>query len=216
MKILNQKLFYLLIFTLLLIIGVFLRGYNLFVPVVDWHSFRQADTISVSRVYWEEGVDFLHPRYHDISTTQSGLFNPGGYRMVELPLYNIFVTSSRDVFPSFTLEAWGRMISILSTIISSYFIFLITKRFINKRHALLSVALYLTIPFNVYFTRVILPEPTALVFALGALWFFVDYIKRQTLPLLILSAVFMSIALLIKPFIFFFTIFFQFRNKFSF
>jgi hypothetical protein len=75
-----------------LLVGAFLvRLYGITNPLADWHSFRQADTASVTREYIKHGVDLLHPKYHDLSNVQSGQMNEGkdnveGWRMVEFPL----------------------------------------------------------------------------------------------------------------------------------
>ncbi|MBN1169187.1 glycosyltransferase family 39 protein [Candidatus Woesebacteria bacterium] len=197
-------------------LGLVLRGFNLFVPVADWHSFRQADTISVSRVFLEEGIDLFKPRYHDVSNTQSGLFNPNGYRMVEFPVYNSMVAYSYKLFPIFTLEAWGRITSIFSAVVTAYIIFLLMKRFTDFKIGLLSSLVYLIIPFNIYFTRSILPEPMATMFAVLSLWLFVRHFDMDDNKILLLSAFSMSLAILIKPYVFFYAapmIFLIFEDK---
>src|SRR3989344_9203010 len=90
--------------------GLLVRLYKIGNPVADWHSFRQADTASVTRVYAEEGINLLIPRYHDISTTQSGLFNPEGYRFVEFPIFNAIHALLLTNFGIFSLEVWGRLL----------------------------------------------------------------------------------------------------------
>jgi hypothetical protein len=79
------------ILSFILIIGLAARLYKINNPVADWHSWRQADTASVSRNFISRGIDVFSPRYHDISTVQTGIFNPEGYRLVE-PDFNIFHT----------------------------------------------------------------------------------------------------------------------------
>lgn len=202
----KNKAFQLLVLIIITVLGFIVRGYNLFVPVADWHSFRQADTISVSRVFLEEGVDLLRPRYHDISNTQSGLFNPNGYRMVEFPFYNLLITYFYQLFPIFSLEAWGRIVSILTTLLTAYFVFLLTKNFVNYKYGLLASFVYLVIPFNIYFTRVILPEPTALMLSMASLWLFAGHCDKDNIMDLFSSGVFMSLAILVKPYVFFYTI----------
>src|SRR3990172_5502139 len=100
------------------ILGLLLRFYRIDNPVADWHSWRQADTSSVSRTYVSEGINLLYPRYHDISTTQTGIFDPKGYRFVELPLYNATHAFLSFSFPVISLEVWGRLVSIYSTLVT--------------------------------------------------------------------------------------------------
>lgn len=74
---------------LILILAFGLRLYKINNPVADWHSFRQADTASVTRNFVNEGINLMMPRYDDLSNIQSGKDNPQGWRMVEFPVYNL-------------------------------------------------------------------------------------------------------------------------------
>ena len=78
--------------------------------------------------------------------------------------------------------------------------FLLGKRFIGKSGGLLSAFFYLFIPYNVYFTRVILPEPLAVCFAVLSFLFFIYFIEKENTLSLFSSAVFFSLAMLVKPF----------------
>jgi len=190
----------LLLLTLILLSGFVIRLYKINNPVADWHSFRQADTASVTRMYVERGVDLLYPRYHDISTTQSGLFNPEGYRFVELPIFNVIHTAFYNAFPNFTLEVWGRLVSIFSAVVTAYLLFLIGRKYLGDIGGILASVFYLFIPFNIYFTRVILPEPMAAMFSVWALWTFIKFVDKEKIGYLALTILTFSVALLIKPY----------------
>jgi len=45
-----------------IVLAFFLRTYRIENPLADWHSWRQADTSSVSRNFLKYGFDLLHPR----------------------------------------------------------------------------------------------------------------------------------------------------------
>jgi len=185
---------------IILILGFLVRLYKINNPIADWHSFRQADTASVTRVYVEEGINFLYPRYHDFSATQSRLYNPNGYRFVELPIFNVVHASLVNIFPQFSLEVWGRLVAIFSSMVSAVMIYLLGNKFINKFGGLFAAAVYMFLPFNIYFTRVILPDPTAITFALVALWFFVLFMERNKSYWLYLSGILFTVSMLMKPF----------------
>jgi hypothetical protein len=189
-----------LLLVAILLGGFLVRLYKIDNPIADWHSFRQADTASVTRVYVEEGINVLYPRYHDISTTQSGLFNPNGYRFVELPVFNVAHALLSNSFPVLSLEIWGRLLSIASALITAYLLYLIGRKFLGSCGGLLGAFFYLFIPFNIYFTRVILPEPMATMFSVWALWAFIKYIDKQKAKYLIFTIISFSLALLIKPY----------------
>ena len=192
--------------TIMLILGLLVRLYKINNPIADWHSWRQADTSSVSKLYVENGINLLFPKYHDISSIQTGKKNPEGYRFVEFPIYNAIHSILFKNIGFFSLEVWGRLISILCSLISAVLIFFLGKRFLNNWGGLLASFLFLFIPFNIYFSRVILPEPMGTMFALLAVLLFTKYIEIDNKKNLFLSAVFFSLAVLIKPFYLFYSV----------
>lgn len=182
------------------------RLYKINNPVADWHSFRQADTSAVSRIYLEKGINLLYPRYYDVSKTQSGLYNPNGYRFVEFPFYNALQTLATKFYPRISLEVWGRLISIFWAEVSIVCLYFLGKRFLGKAGGILASFFFAFIPYNIYFTRIILPDPMAIAFGLLSLLFFVLYIDEEKSWRLYLSGIFFAISLLEKPFTIFFSI----------
>lgn len=192
-----------LIILLIILAGLTVRLYKLNSPLADWHSFRQVDTSSVARLYSQNGINLLYPKYHDISRVQSGIFNPQGYRFVEFPLFNALQALAYDMFGFLTLESWGRLLSVLFSMISGIFIFKIGSEF-NKFVGIVAMALFFLMPFNIYFSRVVLPEPMAVTFAILSLWFFIKYSRKERMKTIILSALFLSLGVLIKPYVLFY------------
>lgn len=200
----------------LLILGLIVRLYKINNPIADWHSFRQADTASVTNKYLENRIDILHPKYHDLSDVQSGKYNVNGYRMVELPIYNILCAGTYKIAsifkPNIEPEITYRFTSILLSLTSAFVLYLISFSLTSNFWAsTLVMASFLFIPFNIYYSRAILPEPLAVLTMLLTVFFF----KKNK----ILSAVFFAMALLVKPFtgIIIFPILLVFVfNKFSF
>jgi hypothetical protein len=192
--------------SLLLLMAFVVRLYKIDNPIADWHSWRQADTASVSRIFVQRGIDLLHPRYHDVSTIQTGLFNPEGYRFVEFPIYNAAHATLYKLVPALGLEVWGRVISIILSLISTYLVFLIGKRFLGSWGGLIASFFFAFIPFNIYYSRVILPEPLAVMFILISLWYFIKFVDKKNNVNLFTSSLFFALALLIKPFVGFYAI----------
>lgn len=194
------KYFEYLLLSIILISGFIVRLYKINNPIADWHSWRQADTASVTRTYVTFGINLLLPRYHDISSIQTGIFNPQGYRMVEFPIYNAISTLLIKVFPVLTLEVWSRLLNIFSALITGFFLYLIGKKYLGTNGGILTSFFYLFIPYNIYFTRVILPDPFGVMCAVAGIWFFITFIDNSSGINLYLSGFLMSLALLIKPF----------------
>jgi hypothetical protein len=200
-QIIKSKYFEYILLAIILILGFTVRLYRINNPIADWHSWRQADTASVSKIYLEKGMNLFLPRYHDISSIQTGDPNPQGYRMVEFPFYNALNVVLARAFGSISLEVWARLISIFEALVTSLFLYLIGRRLLGKSVGLLSAFFYLFIPYNIYFTRVILPDPMGVMFGVISLWAFLEFTFSGKKILLLVSSVFFAMALLIKPYL---------------
>lgn len=214
-KLLVHKYLWLII--LILIVGFVVRMYGINLPIADWHSFRQADTASVSRYFYDNGINLLDPRYHDISRVQSGLFNPDGYRLVEFPIYNAFHALAARIFPIFPFDMVGRLLSVIFALGASVFVYKITSFYFGKDTGILAMFIFLILPFNIYFTRVVLPEPLSVFLGISALWFFIRYSNKNRYQDLIIYSTLMSLAVLVKPYLVFYNIFvlYYFWNKYG-
>lgn len=188
------------VLSMILIFGFLVRTYKINNPVADWHSWRQADTASVTRTYISQGINLLYPRYHDISSIQTGKLNLKGYRMVEFPFFNAAAALLSGTSQIFTMEVWSRLITIFCAITSGYVLYLIGKRFLGTWGGLLSAFFYLFIPFNIYFTRVILPDPMGVMFGIISLWCFANFFDNKGDFFLYLSGIFFAAMMLIKPY----------------
>lgn len=187
-----------LLFLLILVAALAVRLYKIDSPVADWHSWRQADTSSVTRIFEQEGVNMFIPRYQDISNIPSGQDNPNGYRMVEFPLYNL---AHLGVFriSGLNLETSGRLTSVILSLISLSLIYLIAEKISNKRVALFSSLFFAFMPFNIFYSRVILPEPLMVTLFLSSFYLL---LRSRFL----LSSLLLALALLVKPYAIFFTL----------
>lgn len=217
--------------SLILLVGFVARLYKIGNPVADWHSWRQADTASVSRIYLDEGIDIRYPRYYDVSRIQTGAINLNAYRLVEFPIYNVlhaiaakniqscpkvnvpgqpiaraiyfyFFPDNVDLASLGTpcFEIVGRLISIISSLFSAFLLFLIGRKLYGKGAGILAVFLFSILPYNIYFSRTILPDPLGITFALGGIYFFIKFIYDANKWFLYLSGLSFAAALLIKPF----------------
>ncbi len=205
----------------ILVLGFALRLYKFDAPVADWHSWRQADTSAVSRNFVEQGFDLLHPKFDDLSNVASGQNNPKGYRFVEFPIYNGLQAGLFKTLGVFTLEGWGRMISIFSSLFVSVFVFLILKKHHSETAGLIGAFFAAGLPFSVYFGRTILPDMSMAAAMLGGIYFFDLWtsenlklktksaklqLKNKSLIYFVLSLILTTVALLLKPFALFFTL----------
>ncbi len=197
-----------LILILILAGGFLVRFYHFSSPVGDWHSWRQSDTSAVSRNFVKFGFDILHPRFDDLSNGVSLIDNPQGYRFVEFPIYNIFQAGLFQTFSKFTIEEWGRLVTIFSSLSAVVFLYLLLKKHVSGRAGLAGAFFYAFVPYNIYFSRTILPDPLMIAFFLGGLFFFDQYLDAKAASskytYYLLAIILTASALLIKPFVVFF------------
>lgn len=195
---------------LVAILTIALRLYKIDIPLADFHSWRQADTASVSRNFASDGINLLKPRYDDLSNIQSGLVNPKGYRMVEMPIYNAGITLLNST-NACNIEVCGRILSIFAALVTA----LIVYYLLLKEHGLMAAVwgalTFAVSPFFVFFTRVVLPDPTAVALAMSSIFFLYKFTNSQNNKLksrlfYFLSAVSFSFALLIKPTVIFYAV----------
>ena len=183
---------------LIIILGFLLRIYKLDSPIADWHSWRQADTAAVTRNFMDEGFNPFYPKGDDASgIAETPIPNLGRYRFVEFPVYNM------AVYPFYLSqgvdEKYHRLVSVLFSLGSIIFLYLITKKYAGTAVGLLAALIFAILPFNVFFSRTTLPEPTFVFFALGMMYF----VGRKNLWW---GLLFSSIAFLIKPWAIFFAL----------
>jgi 4-amino-4-deoxy-L-arabinose transferase-like glycosyltransferase len=181
-----------------------LRVYKIDSPVLDWHSFRQADTASVTREYVKHGIDILHPKYHDLANIQSGLNNTEGYRMVEFPIINAVIASLVKLFPLFSIEITHRVLSILFSLGTLLYLFLFVKNISGTKVAYTTAIVFALLPFNIYYSRTILPEPGVVFFFTVSLYYFYQWLKLKKISFLVISTLCLVLAGLLKPFVVFF------------
>ncbi|KKS14040.1 hypothetical protein A2617_04105 [Candidatus Daviesbacteria bacterium RIFOXYD1_FULL_41_10] len=198
-----SKIFYLLknpLFWLCLIVLVafIVRLYKIDNPIADWHSWRQADTAAVARNFYKEGFNPLLPRGDDMSPPGTVQANPERYRFVEFPIYNSLVYFLY-LLNGGVDEKLARLVSILMSLGSTVFIYFVTKKYLGVFTGLIASLLFAILPFNIYFSRTTLPEPTLVFFSLGMLYFTDRWIWENRLSLFILAVSFTSLAFLIKP-----------------
>lgn len=199
-----KKHWFLILF--LVILALYLRFYRLNTPLADWHSFRQADTASVSREFVKHNYPIWEPHYQDHSNIASGLDNPLGYRMVEFPIVNYLVSKVIRLQPQLDLVTVSRLFSIgfsILGLVSLYgFVYLLSKR---RALAFLSGFIFAALPYSVFYSRVILPEPAMLGTQLMSLWLFLLWLQQPSKNkpkshfIYFLSLVAFATSLLIKP-----------------
>lgn len=184
----------------LLLLSLILRLYKIGDPVADWHSFRQADTISVAWEYYRAMVgypktqspagadallvtytracgfaclDLLRPQYQDLSNIQSGEENLAGWRMVEWPIVSAAVAAIMYILESEQAELIYRLVDIGFSLLSVAGVYLLVEKVSGRKLTAFLAALALAIlPYSVFYSRTILPEVALITGQIWSLYFF--------------------------------------------
>lgn len=212
-----------IILGLIIITAFIFRLYKINIPLADFHSWRQADTAAVARNFVKDGFDLFKPRFDDLSSNQSaaGLENPKGLRFVEFPLYNAIFAYLYKIFPQLALEVWGRLTTAFFSLVIIAIIYYLVLKEVGRVAAIFSALVYGIFPFFVFFSRVILPETTAVSFSMISIFFLYRFsnIRKESwlaFSYWLLAILSFSLSLLIKPTAIFYSLplIFIFFNKY--
>ncbi|MFA9289352.1 MAG: ArnT family glycosyltransferase [Weeksellaceae bacterium] len=194
-----------ILLTLILLIALTFRLYKIDTPLADMHSWRQADTAAVARNFVNDGFTMTRPIYDDLSSIQTGLENPEGLRFVEFPIYNAIFAFFYRYLPIVSLDIYGRLTSALFSLITIAVVYYFGLKEHSRVAAAAGALSFAIMPFFVFFSRVILPESTAVSFMFMSLFFTYVYLnqkkpsKKSTALLFGLGVITYAMSILVKP-----------------
>lgn len=189
------------ILVILLVLAATVRMYRISNPIADWHSFRQADTASVTREFVKNGINLLVPTYQDLSNIQSGKDNPKGYRMVEFPLMNALTAVLIQVFHLQQSEVIvGRLVSVAYSLIALVALYGLVRLWSGKTSAVAASLAFALLPYSVYYSRTILPDVPFIACITVALAFASYWVQNKKSVFFWIATLSFAEALLHKPF----------------
>ncbi len=173
---------YLFIATIV-ILSVAVRFINIDKPIVtDAHAFRQAQTAITVQNYLDEGYSLF-----DYKTPVLG---PPYQIPMELPTYQTIVYGFMKVFNLDNIDIAGRVISILIFYISAILLYLLAQNiFKSNKVSIATFLIYVSLPFNILWSRSFMIDYLSVTFALGYILFFLYFLqstdKKRTIFLLL-------------------------------
>ncbi len=179
---------YILIFSFL-IFSFLIRLYHINFPVSGWHSWRQSDTASIAKNFYENGHNILYPQIDWGGNTP-------GYVESEFQIYPYLVSGLYSVFG--VNDFFGRFLSVIFSLFTIYGLYLLVRKIIDEKTALWAAFIYSIIPLNIYYSRAFMPESMMLMCIVYGIYFFVLWIDTEKRGFFYLSAVFISLSILLK------------------
>jgi len=189
----------------ILLLGIALRSYRLDAPLADWHSWRQADTASVARNFVKDGFNLLYPQSDSLlALNDKGLQNPNRYFINEFPLYNAVVAFFYRQYG--VNVAIGRMVSIFMSMLGALALYGLVKKLLGYAPALASLLYYVVLPYNVFYGRVFMPDPSFVALSIISLYFCVQWVRSDKASFAFATMISFALAMLIKPYAIFMAI----------
>ncbi len=199
----NKKIFFILLFVL-----VAMRLINITMPLLEGTTMRQVQTAVIAKNILKDNFNILYPK-----TDFSG--NSTAYLALEFPLLNLLAALGYWLLGA-VHEWFGRILSILFFSGAAIFLYNIVKKLFGEEVSLWSVAVFGLSPLSIIFSRCFMPDFEMIFFSLGAFYFMLQYIDSLKSRNFWLSAVFIALAMLVKPHSFYMYIvifFLLFQNK---
>src|SRR5262245_25672181 len=162
----------------LIALALALRCLGLTAPLLDYHSWRQADTAAIARNYARNGYHLFYPQ------VDWGGLTPG-YVESEFPLYTYSLALLYGLFGD---HVWlGRLLTALAGAASAVALYGLIRSSADQPGATAPsrVALYAALalalmPFPVYFGRTVMPDTWMLLAAILAIWTFRRWLDRPS------------------------------------
>lgn len=149
------------------VLALALRLKGIFNPLLDDQAWRQADTATIAlnmsgHLTDFPAVFFPHLNYDGIVPQKVEL---------EFPFLPYLLAWTWSILG--WSDVWGRLWSVLFSLLTIWGIYDLARRIFSERVALLASGIYAVFPLAVYYGRVIMPEPVAQalsIWALNLLW----------------------------------------------
>lgn len=189
-----------LIISLVVFTATFLpRLYRINNPVGDWHSWRQADTAAVARNFAQGRFNLLYPQSDSLMALNlQRLANPDRLFINEFPFYNAIVAVLYRQFG--VHEVYARLVSVGFASLGAVFLFWLVKDLFGNKIALVASLFYALNPYNVYYGRVIMPDPTFISLSIISLYLLIHWLKSNRLTLALLFSFTFALSMLVKPY----------------
>jgi len=175
------------------------RLYKIDNPIADWHSWRQADTAAVTRNFVKEGLTPFYPKFDSFfPLNENGLPNPNRYFFAEFPLYNLLTYPFYKAFG--VNEVYARLVSVFFASLTTVFLYFLVKNLTSETIGFLSGLFFAILPFNIYYGRVVMPDPTFIALSVIGLYLIYLWRQKNLTILAFLAGLACALAMLVKPY----------------
>ena len=158
-------------------------------PYIDHWSWRQSDVAAIARNFSERGLHFAYPQIDWAGDAT-------GYVGTEFPILP-FLAAICYKFAG--IHEWiGRSQAVIFFAVSLPFFFLLVREIFGGAAAVWATVFFSFAPLNIFAGRSFMPDVPSLSLAIIGLYFFLRWVNHGKLLLFFLSAIAISLSLLIK------------------
>jgi 4-amino-4-deoxy-L-arabinose transferase-like glycosyltransferase len=158
-------------------------------PFIDPWSWRQSDVAAIARNYLENGFHFTRPQIDWAG-------NERGYVGTEFPILPFLAAF---FYKGAGVQEWiGRLEGVLFFVAALPFFFGLVRRVFGETVAVWATFFYAFAPLSIVASRAFMPDVPSLSLGIVGMYFFLRWIEEEKLRWLVISAVLVSLALLIK------------------
>lgn len=155
-------------------------------PYEQGERWRQSDTESIARNFIEHRFNIFYPQFNYDGPMPN-------YVQLEFQVTTFLIAILYKCFGYKYMLA--RIVPILFFIGSCVFLYLIARKYYSIEQSRIALLLYGIFPINIFFSRAIMPESSALFFYLGAFYFFVVWIEKVQRKYIFLASIFTALAI---------------------
>lgn len=174
---------------LLLALALALRIYSIQSPIIGVASWRQSDTAAIARNFHENGYEFSYPQ-----VDWGG--DSAGYVETEFPVYQFAVALFYKI--GGVSESYGRSLSVILSLVSIYFLYLLVWKHTDKNTALWASLFFTILPHNILYSRMFMPESALIMSSVLGMYLFSQWLTSEKWGYFILSSGFIALAFLLK------------------
>ncbi len=172
----------------ILLVATVLRLQYLHAPLLDAHRWRQVDTASIARTFYEGSINPLKP--------EANWGGAHGYVESEFPLLPMLAALLYRVFgPD---EMWGRLIVICFSVLAVALTYVLERDLLDEPAALSAALLVAVSPGAVFYGRAFMPDSLMVCFSLAAIIGFLHYFRGGRTSALVVGACGFAFAVLVK------------------
>jgi len=175
----------------LLLLALAVRLVKISQPYVDEWSFKQGTIAMIAENFYRNGFNIFYPQINWAG-------NSAGYIGTEFPLIPFLASL---LYVPFGVHEWiGRSVSVLFSVASLPFLYLLVRKISNERSAAFAAAIYALTPLSIFASRSFMSDMTSLSFSVVALYLFSQWLERSNhWPLLLAASLATAFAILVKP-----------------